>query len=94
MARVTKKEIIELVGRKAHLPKGAVEEVINLFLDEIGRILAKGDKVILSGFGKFYTKNMNKKTVQIPLTEKTVTINAHRTAKFTSGGKLRRQVMK
>lgn len=94
MARRTKRQVLELVSRKAHLSKSATEEVINLFLDEVGRILSKGEEVILSGFGRFYTKNMNKKTVTIPLTDKTVTINAHRTARFRAGDKLRRQVMK
>lgn len=94
MARRTKRQIIELVSRKAHLPKGATEEVINLFLDEIGRVLSKGEEVILSGFGRFYVHNMGKKTVQIPKTDKMISIPAHRTAKFTTGDKLRRQVMK
>ncbi len=89
---MTKKELIEQVARKAHLTKRGAEEAVEVFLDELGRVLAKGEKVVLSGFGTFRVISMKGKTVKIPRTEKFVTIKSHRSPRFTPGKKLKRQV--
>ncbi len=89
---MTKRELIDLVSRKAHLTKKGAQEAIEVFLNEIGRILSKGEKVVLSGFGTFRVISMKGKTVKIPRTDKMVTIKSHRSPRFTPGKKLKRQV--
>lgn len=91
---MTKRQLIGLVARKAHLTKRAAEEAVEVFLSEVGRVLSKGEKVILSGFGTFRVISMKGKTVKIPNTEKLVTIKTHRSPRFTPGKKLKRQVMR
>ena len=83
---------MDLVSRKAHLTKKAAIEAVDVFLNEVGRILSKGEKVVLSGFGTFRVISMKGKTVKIPRTEKMVTIKAHRAPRFTPGKFLKRQV--
>ncbi|KKU12335.1 MAG: Histone family protein DNA-binding protein [Candidatus Woesebacteria bacterium GW2011_GWA1_45_8] len=89
---MTKRELIELVSRKAHLTKRAATESVEVFLEEVGRVLSKGEKVVLSGFGTFRVISMKGKTVKIPKTDKLVTIKPHRSPRFTPGKKLKRQV--
>lgn len=89
---MTKRDIVEQVARKAHLTKRGAEEAVKVFLDEVGRILAKGEKVVLSGFGTFRVISMKGKTVKIPKTDKMVTIKTHRAPRFTPGKRLKRQV--
>lgn len=89
---MTKRQIIDLVARKAHLTKRGALEAVEVFLSEVGRVLAKGEKVVLSGFGTFRVISMKGKTVKIPRTDKLVTIKSHRAPKFTPGKKLKRQV--
>ncbi len=89
---MTKRELVDQISRKAHLTKKGAEEAIDVFLSEIGRILAKGEKVVLSGFGTFRVISMKGKTVKIPKTDKMVTIKTHRSPKFTPGKTLKRQV--
>lgn len=89
---MTKRELIDLVSRKAHLTKRAGTEAVEVFISEIGRVLSKGEKVVLSGFGTFRVISMKGKTVKIPKTDKMVTIKAHRSPRFTPGKKLKRQV--
>lgn len=89
---MTKREIVELVSRKAHLTKKATEEAVDVFLAELGRVLSKGEKVVLSGFGTFRVISMKGKTVKIPNSEKMVTIKTHRSPRFTPGKTLKRQV--
>ena len=72
---MTKREIVDLVARKAHLTKKAAVEAVETFLNEVGRTLSKGEKVVLSGFGTFRVISMKGKTVKIPNTEKLVTLN-------------------
>ena len=91
---MTKRQLIEVVARKGHLTKRAAEEAVNVFLDEIGRTLSKGEKVVLSGFGTYRVIQMKGKTVKIPNTDKMVTIKAHRSPRFTPGKRLKRQVAK
>ena len=91
---MTKKQLVDQVARKAHLTQKATEECVDVFLNEIGRVLAKGEKIVLSGFGSFRVINMKGKTVKIPGSEKTVTIKAHRSPRFTPGKKLKRQVLR
>ena len=89
---MTQRDLIDQVCRKAHLTKKAAAEAGEVFLDEVGRILSKGEKVVLSGFGTFRVISMKGKTVKIPNTDKMVTIKAHRSPRFTPGKKLKRQV--
>ena len=89
---MTKGDLIDQVARKAHLTKKAADEAVEVFLNEIGRILSKGEKVVLSGFGTFRVISMKGKTVKSPRTEKLVTIKSHRSPRFTPGKKLKRQV--
>ncbi len=93
---VTKRQLIDTVARKAHLPKRAAREAVEVFLDEIGRSLSKGvgSKVVISGFGTYKVIRMQGKTVKIPNTEKMVTIKPHPYPSFTPGKKLKRQVKK
>ena len=91
---MTKADLIDQVSRKAHLTKKAAEEAIEVFLDEVGRVLSKGEKVVLSGFGTFRVITMKGKTVKIPKTEKMVTIKSHKSPRFTPCKKLKRQVAK
>lgn len=89
---MTKKELVDIVARKAHLTKKAATEAVEVFLNEIGRVIGKGEKVVLSGFGTFRSAWMEGKTVKIPKTDKMVSIKRHKAPRFTSGKKLRRQV--
>ncbi|HJY98121.1 MAG TPA: HU family DNA-binding protein [Patescibacteria group bacterium] len=92
LAYMTKAQIIDQVARKAHLTKKAAEEAVEVFLTEIGRVLSKGEKVVLSGFGTFRVISMKGKTVKIPKTDRMVTIKSHRAPRFTPGKRLKRQV--
>lgn len=89
---VTKKDLIELVARKAHLTKKAAGESVETFLSEVARALVKGDKVILSGFGTFDVDHRREKTMY--LRGKQEKVSAHRVPRFHPGKTLKRQIKK
>ena len=45
--------MFEVVAKKAHLTKRGAKDAIESFLDEVKKALAKGENVVLSGFGTF-----------------------------------------
>jgi nucleoid DNA-binding protein len=91
---MNKKDIVELVARKAHLTKKAAEESIEVFLDELGRVIAKGEKVKLWGFGSFRRRRMKGKSVKVPNKEGLFKVKDHWSAKFSAGKKLTRYLNK
>lgn len=91
---MNKKEIVELVARKAHLTKKAATESIEVFLDELGRVISKGEKIKLWGFGSFRRRRMKGKDVRVPNKEGLFKVKDHWAAKFTPGKKLIRHLNK
>lgn len=87
---MTKKDLIELVTRKAHLTKKASTEAIETFLAEVQRALVKGEKVILSGFGTFDVVQRKEKVMYLRGRQEKVF--SHRVASFRAGKTLRRKI--
>ena len=89
---MTKNQIINLVATKAHLTKKAAREAIEVFLEEIGANLKKGEKVVLSGFGTFKIVKVKDKPVIVPGTGERRIVKSHRAPRFTPGKPLRKKV--
>jgi len=89
---MTKREIIQLVAAKAHLPKKAAREAVESFLEEITKALKKGEKVVLSGFGTFKIVKVKDKTVIVPGTKEKKVVKSHRAPRFSPGKPLKKKV--
>lgn len=89
---MTKNQLIDIVSRKAHLPKKAAREAIETFLEEVSKALAKGEKVVVSGFGTFRVVSVKDKPVIVPGTNERKLVRAHRAARFSPGKALKRSV--
>lgn len=89
---MTKRQLIEIVAKKTNLTKKIARETIKSFLEEITKTLAKGEKVVLSGFGTFRIVNVKAKKGRIIKTGREITIPAHRAARFTVSKTLKRAV--
>lgn len=51
--RVTKREYIASVARRAGLPRKVVSDVYDAAMAEIMEVVSRGDRLILTGFGSF-----------------------------------------
>lgn len=89
---MTKKDLIEIVARKAHLTKKAATEAIESLLGEIQRTLVKGEKIVLSGFGTFDVDQRAKK--KMFLRGKEEEVPPHRVPRFRPGKELKRVIKK
>ncbi|MEP7167066.1 MAG: HU family DNA-binding protein [Candidatus Woesebacteria bacterium] len=90
---MTKSQLIGIVAKRAHMPKRASEEAIEVLLEEISRALQKGEKVVLSSFGTFSLgKVKDKEVVPFGKTEKRLTIKGHKVVNFKAGKPLKKKV--
>ena len=89
---MTKKDLISLVASKAHSTKKAAEEVVEVFLAEVSRALAKGEKIVLSGFGTFKVVRVKDKSVVIPGSGEKKLVKSHRAPRFSPGKPLKKAV--
>lgn len=88
-----KTELCEIVAKKAHLTKKAAKEAIDVFLEEISRLLKKGEKVTLSGFGTFLIKKVAKKKGRKSPADPTPIIHRpHRVVRFSASKNLKKAV--
>ena len=88
----TKKELIELVAKKAEFTKKDAEKAINATLDSIKELTAENGAVSLIGFGKFEKRHRAARQGQNPQTKQTITIPASTTVGFKVGASFKEAV--
>lgn len=90
---MTKSKLVDIVAKKGHLTKNAASDAVEVFLDEIKRSLAKGEKVVISGFGTFYLSKVGDKEV-VPFGNegKRKIIKGHRVVNFRVGKPFKKMV--
>ena len=79
---MNKSELIAAAAESAGVAKKDTERIINAALDIITRKLAAGEKVQLSGFGIFETKDRQARVGRNPHTREAVEIPASRVPGF------------
>ena len=79
---MNKTDLIATVAESAGLTKKDTEQVLNAAIDAITLSLAKGEKVQLSGFGTFETKEREARIGRNPRTREAVEIAATRVPTF------------
>ena len=67
-----------------------VEQVVDIFFDEISQRLAEGGRVELRGFGAFSTRDREARLGRNPRTGEAVSVEAKRVPYFRPGKDMRR----
>ena len=91
---MNKTELIAIAAESAGLTKKDTERVLNAAIDAITASLVKGEKVQLSGFGTFETKEREARVGRNPRTKEEISIPATRVASFKAGKALKDAVAK
>ena len=90
---MTKSDLIKVVAKRANLTKKAASDSIETLFDEINRSLAKGNKVVISGFGTFYLSQVkDKEVVPFGNEAKRQTVKKHKVVNFRVGKPLKKTV--
>lgn len=69
-----------------------IEQVVDIFFDEISERLAEGGRVELRGFGAFSTREREARTGRNPRTGEAVDVPAKRVPYFKAGKEMRRRL--
>jgi len=91
---MNKTELISAAAESAGLTKKDTERVLNAAIDAITAALVKGEKVQISGFGTFETKNREARVGRNPHTKETIEIPATRVPGFKASKALKDTVAK
>lgn len=86
-------DLTDIISKRAHMPKRAASDAIEVMLEEIMRALGKGEKVVLSGFGTFSLgKVKDKEVVPFGNEQKRTVIKGHKVVNFKVGKPLKKIV--
>ena len=91
---MNKTELITIAAENAGLTKKDTERVLNAAIDAITASLVNGDKVQISGFGSFETKDREARMGRNPHTKEAIEIPATRVPGFKASKALKDAVAK
>ena len=91
---MNKTELIAATAERAGISKKDAERVLNAAIDAVTASLVAGEKVQVSGFGIFETKNREARTGRNPHTKETIQIPATRVPAFKASKSLKDAVAK
>ncbi len=89
---MNKNELIEAIAASSELTKSDAEHTLNALISSVQTAVAKGEKVVLPGFGTFAPSFRNARTGMNPQTREPLQIPASTTAKFTVGSEFKKRL--
>lgn len=93
MQSVKKNEFIQTLAERLNIPKKQALETLDIVTEEITKIMKKGDKLNLSGFGIFKVAARAAREGRNPRTGETIQIKASKKAKFVPSKALKEAVL-
>ena len=91
---MNKTELIAIAAENSGLSKKDAERILNAAIDAITASLVNGDKVQISGFGSFETKDREARMGRNPHTKESIEIPATRVPGFKASKALKDAVAK
>ncbi len=91
---MTKADLVAKIASKSSLTKAAAERMLNATLASIQTVLAKENKLTLTGFGTFAVEARKARKGRNPRTGEVITIPASKVVKFRPGKTLKDSVKK
>ena len=89
---MTKKDLTEIVAKKANLTNKAAKDSVQAFIISVRDSLKRGEKVVITGFGTFSVRNRIERVGRNPKTGEKITIASRKAPGFTPGKTLKRAV--
>lgn len=89
---MTRSELVALTAQQTKLPVAEVTTVVDTMLDGIMEALSSGDKVTLSGFGRFEMRKRAPKTYVNPRTKETRKLEPTHTPGFRPSGVMKQRI--
>ncbi|MCB5425476.1 integration host factor subunit beta [Altererythrobacter sp. CC-YST694] len=88
-------ELLQVLAKdNSELRADEIEQVVDIFFDEIAQRLAEGGRVELRGFGAFSTRQREARTGRNPRSGEAVTVPSKRVPYFKPGKEIRERLNK
>ena len=82
---MTKTQLVDVVSEKSGTTKAAAARAVDAFVEGVSAALAKGEKVVLTGFGTFEVRQRAARMGRNPQTGAPLHIPATKTPAFKAG---------
>lgn len=79
---MTKAEIANIICERVGLSKKESSQIVEIVLEEIKGVLARGEDVKISGFGHFMVRSKNSRRGRNPKTGESITIEPRKVVTF------------
>lgn len=89
-----KPELIQEISNQTKIPKNKIELIIDTMLQTVEKEVASGNKVLISGFGLFYSAHRKARKGINPNTKEKMEISGMQLPKFKPDTKFKRAVQK
>ncbi|HIP07762.1 MAG TPA: integration host factor subunit alpha [Mariprofundaceae bacterium] len=89
---MTKAEIATIICDRVGLSKKESAEIVEVLLEEIKGVLAKGEDVKISGFGHFSVREKNARRGRNPKTGESITIKSRKVVTFRASQLVKNQL--
>ena len=93
MNSVKKTQFVQILTDRLQIQKKQAVEFLDVFVEEVTKIMKKGDKLNISGFGIFKVNNRPARQGRNPRTGETIQIKASKKAKFVPAKALKEAVL-
>lgn len=91
---MNKTQFAKAVAAESGETTASTVRVMDAMMKVIGVCMAQDERVVLPGFGSFYTQERPARTMRNPQTGKPLKVAARKTVKFRVSAKLREQTSK
>ncbi len=82
---MNKTQLVEAVAKKAGSTQKDAKAILDALYSVVGETVAKGESIIITGFGTFGVSERSARTGRNPRTKETITIPAKKVVKFKPG---------
>jgi len=89
---LTKAQIIDSIQNQTGFPKNKSSEIVETLLEIIKKVLASGEDVLISSFGKFCVREKRERKGRNPATGNAMMLRSRKVVTFNCSGKLRNKI--
>jgi integration host factor subunit alpha len=89
---LTKDHLISSIGKRLGISKSDSSRTLEFVLETIKTSLARGDDVLISGFGKFIVRRKSARRGRNPATGEDLTLDSRRVITFRCSARMRDRI--
>ena len=89
---LTKERIVETIQEKQYITRGRATSIVETTLEIIKDTLARGENILISGFGKFNVRGKKQRKGRNPATGEQLTLRSRRVVTFSPSPVLKRRL--